>query len=524
MNIGEILRVSMLRDPNKEALVDRDKRFSYRQLYEETNRLSNALLDAGIGAGDRVALFLNNSAEQAIATLGIMQIGAIAVPINSRLATQELKFIASHSGSRLLFFDGELEETVARAKDGSETIERWVRVEPGGAGQVDALDWADFIKDASPKQPAVQVDESLPSVFMYTSGTTGLPKGVVLTHRSQWLNSLVCAIALGFRSTDRTLHIAPLFHAAAFNNVFLPHLQAGATNVVMRRYDPKGIFDLLRKEQITTMLGVPTHYDLMAQAGVTDTSNPLRVVTTGSAPTRWDTVEWIRANLCANLYVNFGMTEGTSLLSCLEPHSLEKMREENCIGRPIPNVEMRIIPFDYEGTDAEPPSVPTGEMGQLIIRAPFLMEGYYNNPAKTNEALRGGWLYSGDMGRKDEDGFIFVLGRIDDAIKSGGETVVPSEVEHVLMEHPNVQEAVVVGKPDQMFGQVLHAFIVPGEESLTAEELDRYLRDGDVLARYKRPRGYSFVPEIPKNPTGKVLKRELRRLLEEETQKDLSKA
>lgn len=512
MNIGTILRQAVLRDPTKDAVVDGDRRITYTELDAEVNRVANALKKIGVSEGGRVAYFMMNSAKLLFIALGVQRSGAVGVPVNFRLAPTELATILNLSGATVLFYDSELAEAVAQARPQISAVRHWIEVEQGDATETlkDSVTYADFVARANTQDPGIDVDPQAPSLIMYTSGTTGLPKGVVLTHYQQWINNLSIAIELGFESSDRTLHIAPLFHVAAYHVFFLPLLQLGATNVIQRRFNPESALRVIEQEGITSILGVPTHFDRFAETKPSGAPPSLRLLATTGAPIRPDVLDWLKTHLTPNIYNVYGLTETTSLLSVLPPDQLHRMGKINCIGRPLINTELRVVPLDVDKECANPKEVPIGELGQLIARSPKTMFGYEQDADKTAEVLRHGWFYTRDIVRRDENGYLYLVDRVDDVIISGAENIYPAEVQQVLNTHPDVIESAVVGQEDAEFGEVVHAFIVTQKENLTAEDLDRYCRDSGLLARYKRPRRFTFVNAIPKNASGKILKNELR--------------
>jgi acyl-CoA synthetase (AMP-forming)/AMP-acid ligase II len=334
----------------------------------------------------------------------------------------------------------------------------------------------------------------------------------MLTHRHQWLNTLLTAWDLGISGTDRTLHVAPLYHSAAFHSFFLTHIMSGGCNVLLPSFDPERLANTLARERITVLFGVPTNFELMADArpGLWAGANgTLRLCVTAAATTRPGTVAWIRERLCDAYWNVYGLTETTSLVTLLQPSEGHRQGAINCIGRPLIGMETRVVRASSKEQVKPDEEVPAGEVGELITRGPKLMLGYWKRPEQTAMRLRHGWLYTGDLVYCDDEGYHYILDRLDDAISVGGELVYPKEVELVLDQHPRIRQSAVIGMPDARWGQLVKAFVVPAGP-LSVQGVKEFCRSGGRLARFKVPRQVELVQEIPTNPAGKVLKRELR--------------
>lgn len=510
MRLGSILRQAALRWPDRVALVDEQGRsFSYRAWNGRVNQLANALLRLGIGPGTRVAFFLHNVEALASAYLATQKLGAVAVPVNYRLSAAELAFILNDCQAAMLLYQRQYQAAVEGARPNLESVRQFVRV--GQAADGDALDYGGLYADAADREPEVQVEPDELSVLMYTSGTTGTPKGVMLTHRHQWLHTLLTAWELGISGADRTLHVAPLYHSAAFHSFFLTHIMSGGCNVLLPTFDPERVAATLARERITVLFGVPTNFELLADArpGLWDgAKGTLRLCVTAAATTRPGTVAWIRERLC-DAYGNwYGLTETTSMVTLLEPREAHRQGAINCIGRPLIGMEPRVVRASSEEQVGPDEEVAAGEVGELIMRGPKLMLGYLNRPEQTAKRLRHGWLYTGDLVYREDD-YYYILDRLDDAISVGGELVYPKEIERVLDQHPGVKQSAVIGIPDPRWGQLVKAFVVPAGP-LSVQDVKDFCRSGGRLARFKVPRQVELVEEIPTNPAGKVLKRELR--------------
>ncbi|HKK85655.1 MAG TPA: AMP-binding protein, partial [Roseovarius sp.] len=344
------------------------------------------------------------------------------------------------------------------------------------------------------------------SALVYTSGTTGRPKGVIHTHANDIAIAMNCVMEYGLNHRDNALHIAPLYHVGGMQAYFLPHMMVGGTNVVLGRYNALETLQTIASEKITTLFAVPTQIQEMLlhpEFSRVDTSS-LRLITTGGAAINSATMQKVIEEFCPKIFNGYGMTEASLALILHPEDALSKL---GSCGKPTLISECRVIDRKPDATPRD--LLAPGEIGQLIVRGPQAMSGYWNNPLETSKKLRAGWVYSGDLFSQDEEGFYYFHGRGDDMIVSGGENIYPREVEELLYTHPGIQEAAVLGLPDEKWGQVVAAYVVVTDAGLTAEDLDAFCKQSDDLAPYKRPKRYVFMDELPTNPSGKVLKREL---------------
>jgi long-chain acyl-CoA synthetase len=505
MLIGQILYETARRWPDRVAVVERENSLSYSQWNAKVNSVAQSLVGRlKVRKGDRVGIIAYNSIEQITTAMALQKIGAVYVSLNFRLSIDELRYQIEDSSLKVLFFDAELADTVLPCADIVKTL---VAIKLAGRFPSGVVPFAD-LEGESADEPLASSKPDDPSLVMYTSGTTGRPKGVVLSHRAQYLNTLYCALEMNIGPTDRTLHIAPLFHVAAYHVMLLPHVLVGASNYIVRKFDPHAALEIIQKYQITTMLAVPTQFDRMA-AEIADASHvgtSIRFAFNTGAPIKKRTVDAIRYKITPRLGAVYGLTECSSLLSILFPKELEH-RGEDCIGRPLIGVELRVISLD----DKPDPNavVRRGEPGILIGRTEKLMDGYLHQPDKTADTIKDGWLITGDVVVEDDDGYFHLVDRADDMIRSGGENIYPQEVERVLLKHPGVADCAVIGVGDEEWGERVKAFVVRRSSDVTAEALDTFCLDGR-LARYKRPKIIEFVNEIPRNPSGKILRKMLR--------------
>jgi long-chain acyl-CoA synthetase len=503
--LGTALSEAARRTPAAEAIVDGGQRWTYARWNAEVNRVAHGLAHLGIGVGDRVACSLTNRVELLTLMFAAQKLGALAVPLNFRLTPAELDVIAADCTPRAWCFESltapMLAETAA-ARDGG--IE-WIACD--GDSPFAARPYAGLLRGAEGEPAAPRIGEGDASLIMYTSGTTGKPKGVVLSHRAQFVNSLLMLAELGLTAAERTLHIAPLYHVAAYHVIALPLLLTGGANVLVRRYSADTVAAHLEEEGITSVLGAPTHFELWAAQGRLPgeaARQRLRSAYITGAPARAETVAWIRERLTPGLWNVYGQTEASSLITLLPPAQMHRMGALNCIGRNLIGMETRIVApgEQYRDGDAQP------DIGELIARGDKLMTHYYGAPEKTAAKLREGWLYTGDLVQRDADGYYYLIGRADDLIITGGENVYPLEIEQVLVEAPGVADCAVVGVPDPVWGQVVAAFLVPQGNTCEVRAVARLAESR--LATHKRPRRWAVIDAVPRNPSGKVLLRELR--------------
>ena len=346
------------------------------------------------------------------------------------------------------------------------------------------------------------------SALVYTSGTTGRPKGVMHSHANDVAIAQNCTMEYGLSQRDTALHIAPLYHVGGMQAYFIPHLMVGGTNVVHGRYDALRTLEAIQAERVTTLFAVPTQIQEMLfhpRFAEFDVSS-LRAITTGGAAISSATMEQVIQRFCPNIYNGYGMTEASLTLLLHPDDALDHL---GACGKPTVITAARIARVGAEGTSDPDDVVGVEEVGQLLVRGPQMMSGYWNNTVETRKKLRDGWLHTGDLFSRDAEGFYVFRGRADDMIVSGGENIYPREVEEVLYRCPGVQEAAVVGLPDPKWGAVVAAFIVPAKRGLTAEAVDTFCRQSPDLADFKRPKRIAFLEALPTNPSGKVLKREL---------------
>ncbi len=494
--IGQILERNARRVPRREALVYAQRRYSYQELDAAVNRASRALSRYGVVRGERVALMSPNSDHFIIAYYALLKLGAIVVPANVRLAVPELTFQLSDSGARLLLYDQDL-STVARGAMAATGVSGLPL-----SGDAGAQDLASAAVQESSEPPDAQVEEGDDAQILYTSGTTGRPKGVLLDHHRVIWTAVNIVVGTGIREGDRLLHVAPLYHSAELDLFLMGGTYLAATHVVLREFEPGIVLSTLEAERITAFFGVPTMYQFMLRdprLRQMDLSN-WRVGMFGAAPMPPSVVaELAEALPHLMLYNLAGLTE-------MGPGGVflggEELRlHPASAGYPILNTESRVVDLNFE-------DVAPGAVGELILRGETLMKGYWRNPEATAGVMRDGWLLTGDMATVDEDGRIALVDRKKDMIITGGMNVYSVEVENAVITHPAVADCAVIGMPHPEYGETVMAVVSlrPGA-SLDLEELREHCRP--LIADYKIPRRLVVGP-IPRNASGKILKFRLR--------------
>jgi acyl-CoA synthetase (AMP-forming)/AMP-acid ligase II len=490
----------------QDFAIQEPRRVTYAEARALVNRLANALVARGLAPGDRVALLSRNSIEHVLWYYACSKCGVVPVPLNYRLAPPEWRYIVNDAGAVLLFAQDALANALAPVADELTGVRHRIAI---GADVAGWEPWEHLLAGQPETPPAHRAAPEDDLYQMYTSGTTGRPKGAVLTHRAVTAQLHQISFAYAGGPGDRTLVVAPLYHAAASLTSFVA-VQAGGTLYIQEDFVPAEVVRALSEEHIAVATLVPAmiQFCLVAVPDVAERRyDALRLVIYGASPIAEQTLRRAIEVFGCDFLQGYGMTETTAVATYLMPadHRRALAGEPHLLlsaGRPILGTELRIV-----GPDGR--SVPNGEIGEIAVRGPQLMRGYWNLPEATAEALRDGWMHTGDAGVLDDEGYLFVQDRTKDMIVSGGENVYPREVEDVLYRHPAVSEAAVIGVPDARWGEAVKAIVVvkPGQ-TLSAEELMRFC-DGQ-LAGYKRPRSVDFADALPRNPSGKVLKRELR--------------
>ncbi|HCR17772.1 MAG TPA: acyl-CoA synthetase [Candidatus Latescibacteria bacterium] len=503
--LGNIL-VKNANDPGlaqKIALISGDTRWTYAELNLHSNRIGNGLIRKGVSKGDRIAVLGRNSLTYVALYFALAKIGAIMVPVNFWYRESEIRYTLEQSSCSGLIHDtgfaailGEIEADVASL----EWRLSYSRLdEPSPLGEL--------AESSSDLEPRVDLDESDPHIILYTSGTTGFPKGTTVSHRSHFLHAISLALSTHAQSDDVGVLVYPLFHTGGPDCLLLPHFVMGATLVVMDGGDPDPILLAAETHEVTNIFCVPTVWrwllDHQRKARY-DISTVRRCL--GSSDTfPPDLLDNILTTFQADVYVTYGLTEAGCILTVCR-HTKDDRGKLGSVGRPMSTVELKLV-------DEEDAPVERGEVGEILAQSPSLMLKYWNMPEKTEEAFVAGWLRSGDLGRLDEEGFLFLSGRAKDMIISGGENIYPLEIERLLKEHPAILDAAVVGIPNREWGEaVLAAVVLSPGESISEQEAISYV--SGRVAGYKRPKFVEFLDKLPvTTATGKIQKGVLRETL-----------
>lgn len=506
--LRDIFEQTVAKFPNKEGLVDRrlGKRWTYKEWDADVNRLANAFKRSGVEKGDRISTVLYNTAEFATALFACIKIGAVFNPINFRLTGKEIEFILRDAAPKIVLFEKATGSAIAMAAQFLRDMEFWSIEE---CDEPFAKSYEEQISGMSSERPGCELHEDDLYAIMYTSGTTGTPKGVMHSHRSMIDQSTIMSAVMRITKNERGLSVAPMFHCAELHCAFFPRILMGGSNVIMHHFDPKELIETIHEEKISFFFAAPTMWNMMLREDLSQADfSSLRAGLYGGAPMAPALVKEVNQALNIDLYQAYGMTEMGPAITVL--YEDEQLIKSGSAGKPLILHNVRVVKT-REGGPSDPEKVcEPGELGEIIVRGPSTMMGYYNKSDATKEALYKGWYHSGDIGYIDNEGYLWVSDRVKDMIISGGENIYSREVEDVLFEHPKVLDAAVVGEPDELWGERVVAFIVVKDDSLTAEELDRFCTEQDRLARYKRPRRYEFVDELPRNASGKLQKYILR--------------
>lgn len=508
MQLHHALRRAARLFPDKTATIFHRQKRNYSELHGRVLALREAFSRLGLGPGDKAAIYMLNSPEFLEATYACFEAGLVIVPLNTRLAADELVFIINDAGCRILITDSVLGPMAAAFRPRLEGIDHFIST--GGTEGFE--DYESLIAASGPSETAPREgsDEELAGLF-YTSGTTGLPKGVMLSHRNLWMNALHTLATRPAEPNQVFLHAAPMFHLATFPAVINVTLNGGA-HAMLQKFDLKEMIEIIERDRVTSVVLVPTMINFLIHhpdLGSHDLSS-LNRITYGASPMPLDVLKKAMAAFPGCEFIQgYGQTESSPLLTALLPEDHvadgpeEAVRRLSSCGRPIIGVQVEVV--DDAGIPVKP-----GEVGEVVARGPNVMMGYWKRPDETEFALRGGWLHTGDMATVDAAGYLYLVDRKKDMIISGGENVYSTEVENAVYDHPAIREAAVIGIPDEKWGEAVTA-IVTLKPGMTLEAGELIAWCAGRLADYKVPKKVEIREgELPKSGTGKILKKELR--------------
>jgi long-chain acyl-CoA synthetase len=501
MDLGQMLAQTAQRSPDKTAIIFRDQRTSYKEFDGRANQVANALVALGVDPGDRVALYIHNIPLFMEAYYGILKAGASVVPMNVLYKAGEVEYILKDSGAKVIMTFGPFTGVAMQAADGAPDLRHVVVAAPQPIPGT--VSWAETIGKASTTPPNAGVHPEQVAVICYTSGTTGRPKGAMLSHRNLLANvEQFMAIRDVAMVPDDVVWLAlPLFHIYAMNVAMNQAVMCGASMALVERFEPVSSLDAVQKNRCTVLFGAPPMFVAWSQVpNLRDYDlSSLRFVSSGAAALPVKIMETFQGLSGVPITEGYGLSEASPVLTT---NAAGPVVKPGTVGPAIPGVEIKIV--DDNGYD-----LPHGQLGELVARGDNIMMGYWRQPEATAETLRDGWLHTGDLATEDDDGYFTIVDRKKDMIVVSGYNVYPREVEEVLFRHPAVADAAVVQYPDPYQGESVMAFIVLKQgASATEQEIINYCRS--EIAVFKCPRRVAFVAELPKNNTGKVLRRELR--------------
>ena len=497
-NISKLIQARVSQAPDKVFLFSQPdgRQFTYREFADAVNRTASLLSTNGIKRGDVVSLLMPNSVEYVIAYFACWVMGAVAGPVNSLLKSQELAYVISNSEAKALLINSEflpLVEPLREQLPSLSTIVLFDNEQPATQN----------VSTEFEANSEVEPDDE--AIIIYTSGTTGKPKGCLLTHRNIIANARQISEWLGFAESDRLLTMMPLFHMNAVSVTTMAALYAGGSSVVSTKFSASRFWQIVSDYQITSFGSVATMLSMLLTTypkGVPEglKTSQLRFAMCGSAPVPAETIKRFEETFNCLVIEGYGLSESTCRSTFNPP---DQRRRAGSCGLPIGN-EMRVVDDNDE-------NVADGELGEIVMRGENILKGYYKNPDATAVAFRNGWFHTGDIGYRDKDGFYYIVDRKSDMIIRGGENIYPREIDEVLYEHPAISAAAVIGVPDDLYGEEVVGYVVLREGSeASEEEIMDFCRSR--LADYKCPKRIRFVKDIPKGPTGKLLKRELTRI------------
>jgi fatty-acyl-CoA synthase len=501
--IGDWAKRRALLTPNREALFDNieKKQYTFSDLHLRANRLARLLLNEGISKGDRVAMFSTNRIECIDLFLATGKIGAILVPFNVRLSIQEIEYLIGKTSPSIFFYETKLMDTVSQLKQKSLVEKNIIMGSESVLNDSNTNDLTKKISDSDVQRPILDFND--PHLILFTGGTTGLPKGAVLSHRLIFWNSINTILSWSLNADDIQPLLFPLFHTGGWNVLLVPFYHLGAKTILMGDFDPEKTIRIIEGNKCTIVIGVPTMFHMMANNSLFKKVNfdSVKIFISGGAPCPVAIMEkyWDKNK---QFKMGYGLTEVGPNNFYLPEHKIKE--KPTSVGIPVFHCDMKIINTKTDQI------VNQGEVGELLLKGPHIFSGYWDEPEETKKTIEpDGWVHTGDLAMQDKDGFFYIVGRRKEMYISGGENVYPVEIEELLFKHPAIDLAAVIGVPDEKWGEVGKAFLTlkPGK-SLHIDEIRNYLNER--LAKYKIPRFFEIRDSLPTSATGKILKRELK--------------
>lgn len=508
MDLKTALYLAIQRHPDHKAIIEGNKEYTYNQWGERIYKIANSLMRIGVTKGDKIAIVLKNHEQTVTAMMAIQIIGGIAVMCNPRSISDRIKYFLKDSDAKGIIFEKDTAKAANNALKDSPKCRLHISIDTDDLIIDNTILFEKLVEDGNSEEPENQVKEDDVGIIIYTSGTTGEPKGVPITHKMSFHRAIANAISAGINKEDdhKVIGLMPLFHTIGIHGSFIFSILYDGTYFPVADFIPDDVISLIEKEKITHVFASPTHYHmlLISKKWQKKSGESIKYAMYAGAPMETSLIE----KCCKEITEKFIHIYGSSemyFMGCLQnckkyPGAIKKTLLQN----------IRVIKFMGNPED----TVQYGEEGELIadLRSPEAFSGYLNKKTKTQETCRHGWFYTGDVARLERGPLIYVSGRADDMIISGAENIHPAEVEDVLLMHPDVSEAAVIGVPDERWGEIVMAFIVSPKDSLKVEELDEFFKQNQKIENWKRPKKYKIIQTLPKTESGKVQRFMLRKM------------
>ncbi|WP_027963868.1 fatty acid--CoA ligase family protein [Halalkalibacillus halophilus] len=507
MNLSDQLSLTARDHLSKAAYVFNGEETDYKTLEGSVTKFASSLQDLGYKKGDHIALVVGNTPHFVIGLYGALRLGLTVIPVNPIYTAQEISYIINNGDVKGVITLDVLMEKFEQMGEMIPDVENYIvgETDPSLRGRESNLkdktyDFTTLVQKGSLELDRPTLKEDDTAVILYTSGTTGKPKGAMLTHKNLYSNARDTAEYLDINENDRVIAALPMFHVFCLTVALNAPLVNGSTILIVPKFSPDAVFQVAREQEATVFAGVPTMYNYLLQYPNEEEKDfsKIRLCISGGASMPVALLEKFEQNFNVQVSEGYGLSEA-SPVTCFNP--LDRPRKAGSIGTDITNVDNKVV--DENGEE-----VPRGQVGELTVKGPNVMKGYYKMPEETNASIKDGWLFTGDMAQQDEEGYFYIVDRKKDLILVGGYNVYPREVEEVLYGHDHITEVAVIGVPDPNLGEAVIAFVVSDDESVTTEELQSLC--AEQLAKYKLPKEINFLDELPKNTTGKILRRSLR--------------